>query len=66
VDAKAVAQVLAREATTATFRDTGLAEARLETDPAVLAKDPSLLDPLRAGLDEAVEEIAKQAEGRLE
>jgi hypothetical protein len=64
VDAKAVAQVLAREVTTAVFRDTKLDEGRLETDLAVLAKDPSLLDRLRAELDEAVEGIAKRAERR--
>ena len=62
VDAKAVAQVLAREVTTAAFRETRLDEAGLETDLGVLAKDPSVLGGLRAGLDERVEGIAERAE----
>jgi hypothetical protein len=62
VDAKAVAQVLAREVTTAAFTDTRLDEAALETDLGVLAEDPSVLDGLRAGLDERVEGMAERAE----
>jgi hypothetical protein len=62
VDPKAVAQVLARGVTTAAFSETRLDAAGLETDPGVLARDPSVLEGLRGGLDETVEEMARQAE----
>jgi len=62
VDVEAVARVLAREVTTAAFAKTRLDEAGLETDPDVLARDPSVLDGLRVGLDRTVEEMAKKSE----